>query len=473
MKSVVIGAGPAGLAAAYALVRGGCEVVVFEAGPEVGGMARSLQLWGQTVDLGPHRFFTRDKRVAAFWMELVGHDYALVQRQTRILYRGKLFRYPLELTDVLWKLGLSESARCAWSFLQSRAARVSDPETFEDWVVDRFGRRLFEIFFKTYSEKLWGISCGELDADFAAQRIRQFSFAEAIKSMVIPGYRRRHRTLADEFAYPTGGSGMVYCRMAEAVRAGGGVLYVNKPVERVLVLDGRAIGVQTRDGKVFEADHVLSSMPLPDLVRGLEGLGSDVYDAAARLGYRNTILVYLELEGPNPFPDQWVYVHAPELRCGRVTNFRNWVPQLCAGATTTILCMEYWASDSDDLWAASDEELGRLASDEIGRCGLVGDAHRVLRTHVLRLPRAYPVYRRGYRACVDVIRSALDRVRNLQLIGRPGAFKYNNQDHSILMGLLAAENVLHGARHNLWRVNSDFDSYQESGKVRDAFGFGA
>ncbi len=464
MHVCAIGAGPAGLTAAYELAKRGVEVDVFEASEYVGGMARSFSLWNQTVDLGPHRFFSSDARVNRLWLEVVQSDYSMINRLTRILYDGKFFQYPLEPLDALCKLGPTEAMTCAASYLrQSVWPSCRDDATFESWVVRRFGRRLFEIFFKSYSEKLWGITCRELDADFAAQRIRKLSFGALVKNALGIG-KGKHRTLVDQFAYPTGGTGMVYERMAELINAVGTV-HLNRPVRRVLHKNHRVTGLELADGVVRSCDHVISTMPLTLLIRGLDGVPAEVLEAAAALRFRNTIVVYLHVGGKNLFPDQWIYVHAPDLRVGRVTNFRNWVPQLVGSSENTILSMEYWCFDQDEIWREADEQLIRRAKQEIESTGLLGDAP-VLDGAVVRVPRCYPVYSHGYQRHLNVLIDYLRQFTGLTAIGRYGAFKYNNQDHSILMGLLAADQILTEHNHDLWSVNSDYETYQEAAMIR-------
>ncbi|HYV43783.1 MAG TPA: FAD-dependent oxidoreductase [Myxococcaceae bacterium] len=457
----VIGAGPAGMTAAYQLSKGGAQVDLYEASPHVGGMARTLDLWGQRADLGPHRFLSNDARVNALWLEVVGREYRLVNRLTRIYYRGRFFHYPLRPFDALAKLGPLEAARCMASYAAGRLRGAEEGASFEEWVVARFGRRLFEIFFKTYSEKLWGIPCSELDADFATQRIKKLSLLEAVKNAFSLG-AGGHKTLAERFAYPRRGTGFVYERMAELLRERGGRIHLQRPVKRVLLDGARARGVELEDGETAEADHVVSSMPLSLLVGRLPGAPEDVLAAAAALRFRNTILVYLHAGAPDLFPDNWLYIHAAELRMGRLTNFRNWVPELHGGARSSILVAEYWCNDADPLWREPEEALVRLASDEVRGTGLLRDAP-ILDGRVVRLPRCYPVYQRGYRQPLEKIERYLRGIDHLLPIGRYGAFKYNNQDHSILMGMLAAENVLGAGRHDLWSVNTDYDSYQEEG----------
>jgi protoporphyrinogen oxidase len=495
MKTAIIGGGPAGLTSAYVLTQAGMPTELYEAGGAVGGMARSIRWQGQTVDLGPHRFFSCDQRVNQLWLDVVQRDYVMVRRLTRILYRGDFYHYPLQPLDALAKLGPLEAVRCVASYASEQLRPTPPNGAFENWVCNRFGRRLFEIFFQTYSEKLWGIACGELDADFAAQRIKQFSLSAALKSAFF-GNHSQHRTLVDEFAYPTGGTGMVYERMAGAVRARGGAIYLETPVQRILTERNTVKGIELKDGSVRKCDHVISTMPLTLLVERLAKAPPSILEAARQLSFRNTVLVYLEVAGRQICPDQWIYVHSPELRTGRITNFRNWSPQLCGGSPNTILSLEYWcggkrpgqnpksgfanhsdrsdmdggqcrnnAPDDDDLWNWTDERLIALARAELLATTLVNDQSHILNGMVYRIPRCYPVYRYGYKDLLRPIGEYLSGIEGLQVIGRYGAFKYNNQDHSILMGILAAENLLKNAGADLWNVNADYDTYQEGWQV--------
>jgi len=462
----VIGAGPAGLTAALKLAAAGISVELFEAGPRVGGMAQSFDLWNQRVDMGPHRFFSSDTRVNEVWLEAVGQDYAMVDRLTRIYYRGKFFFYPLKPFNALLNLGPFEAIRCFMSYAKQRMAPEPTDDSFEGWVVSRFGRRLFEIFFKTYSEKLWGIPCTKLDADFAAQRIKKLSLFEAVKNALFKGKGNMHKTLVDRFAYPTSGAGLVYERMAERFEALGGKLHVKRPVRRVVDENGVIVGIELEDGEFRRFDHVVSTMPLTLLVSRLAEVPTDVLEAARGLRFRNTILVYLRVEAERVFPDNWLYIHSPELKTGRVTNFRNWLPSLYGAERSSILALEYWCDDEDALWEAKDDALVDLASTEIRKTGLIGNP-AIAGGYVRRVPRCYPIYERGYKTKVDVLRDYLEKLRGLSVIGRYGAFKYNNQDHSILMGLLVAENLVSGTTHDLWSVNTDYENYQESSVITE------
>jgi protoporphyrinogen oxidase len=468
VEHVIIGAGPAGLTAAYEISKRTPGITVFESSNHVGGLARSFSLWGQTVDVGPHRFFSSDRRVNELWLEIVGRDYRMVNRQTRLLFNSKFFHYPLRAFDALLKLSPFETAKCVTSYAREMAFPTAQDGSFESWVCSRFGRRLFELFFKTYSEKLWGISCNELDADFAAQRIKKFSLWEAARSAMFPKNGTKHRTLVDQFAYPIEGTGMVYQRMAKAVQERGGSVRLNSAVQKVVVENKRVVAVDLASGERIACDQVISTMPLTVMVRQLDGVPDEVVDAANKLTFRNTILVYLEILNENPFTDNWIYVHSPDVSFGRVTNFRNWVPQICGSSPHSILVLEYWCNSDDPIWKSDESVLTARAHDDIVRSGLVANAAKLGRSSVLRIPKSYPVYRRGYREYVKIIQDYLSTIAGMQVIGRYGSFKYNNQDHSILMGRLAAENVLSKKENDLWSVNSDYDTYQEACTITDS-----
>jgi len=448
------------MTAAYCLSRHDVDVAVFEATPHIGGLARSLMLWGHVVDLGPHRFFSADDRINQLWRDVLGAEYAFVERRTRIHYRKRFFDYPLRIGNVLANLGPLDVLRALASYGWQKAAAKSAPQdSFEAWIVSQFGRKLYEMFFKTYSEKLWGIPCSELDADFAAQRIRGFSLGAAVLAAMGVG-AGRHKTLADVFAYPLGGSGAAYHRMADAVMQRGGTITRSCPISRVLVSGGRVCGIERADGQRVACDHVVSTMPLTLLVKSLEAVPAPVLDCVERLRFRNTILVYLRIRATALFPDQWLYIHSSHVAVGRITNFRNWVPGLAGDDHSTVLALEYWAYDEDAMWSADDAALIQRAERELAQIGLLGAAV-VMAGHVIRLPRCYPVYAKGYRATLAPVITYLRTIANLWPIGRYGAFKYNNQDHSLLMGLLAADNITKGAGHDLWAVNTDYDRYQE------------
>jgi protoporphyrinogen oxidase len=470
MKVAVIGAGPAGITAAYQLAKNNVSVDVYEASDAVGGMAKTIELWNQKVDLGPHRFFSSDPRVNEVWKEVVGSDYDLIDRLTRIYYKNRFFYYPLKPLNALLNLGLLQAASCVVSFLRQNLRKKpegseSDDGSFEDWVVQRFGRRLFEIFFKTYSEKLWGIPCSKLDADFAAQRIKKLSLMEAIKSAVFGNKGNKHKTLVDNFAYPHEGSGIVYKRMADYVSSHGGRILLNTPVKRVCTENNKAIGIELTNDELVQYDHIISTMPLTAMVKQLPGTPKEIIECASSLRFRNTILVFLKVEATDLFPDNWLYIHSDNLRTGRITNFRNWSPKLYGRETSSILALEYWCYDQDPIWNYRDYSLVDLAKSELRATGLLEDA-KIPEGYVHRVKNCYPVYERGYKEKLKPIEEYLKTIDNLSVIGRYGAFKYNNQDHSILMGLLAAQNITSKAANDLWEINTDYE-YQESAEIND------
>jgi len=467
MKTIIIGAGPAGLSCAYQLTKEGHEVEVLEAGKFIGGMARSFDLWGQRVDLGPHRFFSKQKEVNNFFAELVKDDYTLVERQTRIYYNNHYFNYPLKVGNVLHNLPLLVIAEILWSYFMQRLNPVKDPKSFEEWVTNRFGKKLFGMFFKNYTEKVWGISCSKIDADWSAQRIKSFSLLAAVKSAFTGNKGNKYKTLVDQFAYPLNGTGTIYERAARFVEANGGTVMTETPVKRVVLNEtGKKVkGVELYDGSFKKADAVVSTMPLTLLVKGFGKIPENVQKAVDSLYFRNTILVYLEIDRDNLFPDNWLYIHSSNVKHGRITNFRNWSESLNKGKTTTILCMEFWCFDRDAIWNDDEQNVMNLAKEEIYKINLVPDTAKVINMQVVKIPKCYPVYETGYQKDMEVIIDFLKGIEGLHPIGRYGSFKYNNQDHSILMGLLAAKKIALNRQTDLWRINTDTE-YQEEGEMK-------
>lgn len=458
---IIIGAGPAGLTAAYQLIKLGHPVTLIESTNQVGGMSRSLDMFGQIVDCGPHRFFTSDKIVNDFFHEIVGNNFTVVNRLTRIYYRNKFFDYPLKIGNVIRNISIFELTHILFSYFWIRIFPNKSIKTFEDWVTNKFGEKLFGMFFKSYTEKLWGINCSQIDADWASQRIKKLSLWEALISSIKGNKNNKHKTLVDVFAYPHKGTGAIYNEIAHRFEKLGGKMLFGQKIERFIEQDSKITEIITQNGESYKADWIVSTMPMTSLIQGLSNVPQQILDYTRKLYFRNTTLVYLEINSNQLFPDNWIYIHSPEATHGRITNFRNWCPTLTNGKSTSILCLEFWSFDSDSLWQKSDEELSQLAHRELLMLNLISNNDLVLNSKVIKIPKCYPVYETGYMDNLNPIIDYLNTISNLKLIGRYGSFKYNNQDHSILMGLLLAKEINTGINQNLWDINTDSD-YQES-----------
>jgi protoporphyrinogen oxidase len=455
----VLGAGPAGLTAAYRLVQRGLPVVVFEADDQVGGLARTVCRDGYRFDLGGHRFFTKSAEVEALWEELLGPELLVRPRLSRIYWRGRFVEYPLRPADVLAKVGPLELVRSLGSYARARLRRPGAEESYEEWVSSRFGQRLFELFFKTYTEKVWGVGTDELRAEWAAQRIDGLSLWSALRAALPGRGGEGPKSLIGEFRYPRLGPGQMWEEMARRVERGGGQLRLGAPVEAIEHGDGRVTAVQA-GGERVEVCAAISSIPL----RALAGVTEPAppregTDAAAGLRYRDFLTVALPIEGEPPFPDNWIYVHDPGARVGRIQNFRAWSPWMTPDPRRSCLGLEYFCFEGDELWGASDEELVELGRREVGALGLA-DPARVVGGHVVRVPKAYPVYDAAYAGRVERIRGWLGGISNLQQIGRNGLHRYNNSDHSMLTAMRAVENLCDGTGHDIWAVNAD-SAYHE------------
>ena len=457
---VVIGAGPAGMAFACRYIEHGGSVKLLEASPHVGGLARSFELWGSTVDIGPHRFFSADPEVNKYWHSHIKDDFIMVNRLTRIYYMGKFFNYPLQAFNALRNLGLIKAFLALQSYLFCKFFPPKQDGSLENWVISKFGSRLFRTFFKVYTEKVWGISCKEIDADWAAQRIQGLTLWGAIKSALFANKDNKLKTLVDEFAYPKTGNSLFYDRQKESILKSGNEIFLNEPVERIIVENSKIRAVISKSGISHSVTEIVSTMPITQLIKGIDGVPSDVLEASAHLTFRNTILVYLQIAQRSLFEDQWLYIHDPKLLHGRITNFNNWSESMIGDKTKTIICMEFWCFDSDQIWEESNEDLIQRSKRELVLTGLCKEED-IIQGKVLKIKKSYPVYRRGYKEKLKIVQDYLDSIEGLHPIGRYGSFKYNNQDHSILMGLLAADSIFNGSRINLWNVNTE-STYQES-----------
>lgn len=469
LRLVVVGAGPAGLSAAWENRRRGGTSVVLERDGLVGGIARTVEHNGCRFDIGGHRFFTKVKEVEEFWHEVLREDFLRVRRESHILYRGRFFSYPLRPLEAFFRLGPLESVLCFASFVKSHLFPRRPEEDFETWVSNRFGWRLYSIFFRTYTEKVWGVPCTQIRADWAAQRIRGLSLARALLQAVWKD--RTIKTLADAFDYPRLGPGQLWEAVQALVEASGSRVLLGRRVERIRWEEGRGVTSVEAAGdggaESHSGDAYLSSMPIVDLVAALDPAPpQEVRRAAAALRYRDFLLVALLLEGEGFFTDNWVYVHSPELRVGRIQNFNNWSKAMVPREGVTCLGLEYFCFESDELWTRKDEELVAFAREELGRTGLVPPGAALHDSAVVRMTKTYPMYDAGYRENVEVVRRFVEAsLPNLQLVGRNGMHRYNNQDHAVVTGMYAVRN-LYGGSHDLWAVNVDDDYHEEVRELR-------
>ncbi len=467
---LVVGAGPAGLTAAYLLSKRGHRVTVLEADELVGGISRTAQYNGYRFDIGGHRFFTKIEPVQSLWEEILGPEFISVPRLSRIHYNGRYFDYPLKAANALSGLGLWNALRIMGSYLHARLYPTPVEENFEQWVTNRFGRRLYEIFFKTYTEKVWGIPCTEIRAEWAAQRIQGLSLARAIASAAALNRRStKIKSLINEFRYPRLGPGQMWESCRDRVRAMGNEVLMRHAVTAIEheadpvtgVRQVRAVRAATPEGeRRIPADHILSTMPVRTLVRALAPAPpAQIREAAAGLRYRDFIVVALILDRENLFPDNWIYIHTPGVKVGRIQNFNNWSRAMVPDAGRTCLGMEYFCFEGDGLWESPDADLIGQAARELEELGLARAADVVDGT-VIRMPKAYPIYDSVYRDCLDRVRTFIDAIPNLHTVGRNGMHKYNNQDHSMLTAMMAVWNM-EGASHDIWSVNTDFEYHEE------------
>ena len=470
---VVIGAGPAGLTAALQLAERGTPVVVVEANTSVGGLARTVEYKGYRFDIGGHRFYTKVAAVRDLWRSMLGHDLLRRPRLSRIFFDGTFFDYPLKPAGALRGLGLRRSIMIALSYLWIQLRPIRPEVSFEDWVTNRFGRRLYRTFFESYTEKVWGIPCHTISARWAAQRIQGLSLWTALVNMIAPRLAQRSgaqvKTLIEEFDYPRLGPGMMWDAFAARIEAHGGSVLRDARVT-ALLHNGRTVEAVEieRDGRRYEqrVSSVISTMPLTHLVRSLgRAVPAAVRASTARLKYRDFITVAVIVDRAEVFPDNWIYIHDPSVKIGRIQNFKNWSPDMVPDPSKTCLGLEYFCTTGDELWAFADEELITLASRELAAIGLVSP-DTILDATVVRVPKAYPVYDDEYEHALAPVRAYLRSFDNLQTIGRNGTHTYNNQDHSMVKGMLAVAN-LRGEQHDLWAVGSEDEYLEELSEQRD------
>ena len=467
-KVTIIGGGPAGLAAAHECVRNGARPMVLERSDKVGGIARTEYYKGYYFDVGGHRFLTKIASINRLWCEILGDDFLKVPRLSRIYYGGAFYSYPLSLGRALFNLGAVESFLIVLSYLQAQVWPHSEEKTFEQWVSNRFGHRLYATFFRTYTEKVWGIPCHKIQADWAAQRIKGLSLI-AVLSNALLGIQKA-KSLVSEFYYPRRGPGMMWEGFRSAVEQGGGSVFLNTEAVDLDHHNGKiqSIGwVRDRKKEVTPVEHLITSLPVSKLIFMLRPSPPEEVLAAARnLSYRAFVMVGLIIEKDHLFPDQWIYVHSPNVRVGRIQNFKNWSPAMVPDPNNTSVGMEYFCDEGDDIWSMPDDELAALASRELNSLGLVQKAD-VVDHFVIRQPKAYPIYDEQYFHQVSLIRRYLATLGNLQTIGRNGMHRYNNMDHSMITGIQAAQNIL-GATHDLWETNEEAEYIEEDKQTRRA-----
>jgi protoporphyrinogen oxidase len=479
IDTLIIGAGPAGLTTAHSLVKAGRNVVVVEQDPQyVGGISRTVNYKGFLFDIGGHRFFSKSKEIVDLWNEILPDDFIERPRLSRIFYRGKFYTYPLKAFEALANLGLFQSALCVASFAYAKAFPIEAPKTFHQWVRNQFGERLFSIFFKTYTEKVWGMGCDEISADWAAQRIKGLSLGAA----VIDGLRRSLgwkrpakggdngeivKTLIESFRYPRRGPGMMWDACARKIKERGGRILMDRKAAELAFDEQRRLWTVTvacgnGERETYCAQNVVSSAPVRELMQALRPTPLTLLHARD-LKYRDFLTVVLIGKSASDLPDNWVYIHDPHVKVGRVQNFRSWSPEMIPDPVSTCLGLEYFCFEGDGLWDADDAALIALAKTEIGHIGLM-DPNDVVDACVVRQKKAYPVYDETYADHLAMIRRELaSRYPSLHLVGRNGMHKYNNQDHAMMTGLLTAANIIAGQiLYDVWQVNEDAE-YGEAG----------
>lgn len=462
---IIFGAGPSGLAGATKLIKNNRSVTIFEREKLVGGISKTIEFKGNRFDLGGHRFFTKSKEVNDLWDETLGDDFLVRPRLSRIYYQNKFFDYPIKAMNALFGLGIFTSTQVMLSYLVTKIFPHKEEKTFEQWVSNRFGKKLFNIFFKTYTEKLWGIPCDQIQAEWAAQRIKGLSMMSAIKNALFPDKSGKIKTLIDEFKYPKFGPGMMYEKMAENVTTKGAQLFKEHSVVKINHDNFTVKSVVVEDAtgleKEFSADHFLSSMPITELVKRLSPAApSEVLEASQKLTYRSFITISVILKSQAAFPDTWIYIHSPEVKMGRIQNFRAWSPFMVPNKDQTALGLEYFCTEGDDFWNMKNDDLLKLGMQELEKIGL-GKQADFVDGFVARVPKAYPVYDATYPENIKIVREYLEKFTNLQPIGRYGMFKYNNMDHSILTGIYAADNILDASKKDIWNVNADQEYHEE------------
>jgi protoporphyrinogen oxidase len=516
--AIIIGAGPAGLTAAIELQRkSSIKPILLEAGVEVGGIARTIRYKGNRMDIGGHRFFSKSDRVMRWWLDLMPVEAGSAQegelryqgqqrdlpasssapdpqtedlvmlvrnRKSRIYFLRRFFEYPIRLTsDTLAKMGVVRTVKAGFSYAWSAAFPRREEKTLEDFLVNRFGRQLYLTFFKSYTEKVWGVPCNEISAEWGAQRIKGLSLTGVVTHFLKKTFgskqsgdiaqKSTETSLIEKFLYPKLGPGQLWEHAADLVRGAGGEIVFGIGIDRIHTDGNRIVSVEGVDSSgrrvSYSGDYFFSTMPVRDLIRALScPVPPDVTEVSEGLMYRDFITVGLlakrlavtEKDG-SPLKDNWIYVQEPDVLVGRLQIFNNWSPWLVANSDKVWIGLEYFCNDTDPLWKLSDEEMAKLAIEEIAKIGIL-NAEDVEDSHVVHVPKTYPAYFGSYDR-FDVIRSYIDRFENLFLVGRNGMHKYNNQDHSMLTAMTAVENIVNGVKtkDNIWSINTEMEYHEE------------
>lgn len=465
-KVVIIGGGPAGLTAAYDLSKAGIETIVLEKDNVVGGISRTVKYKGFHFDIGGHRFFTKVKSVDEKWREVIGENFMRRNRLSRIYYNKKFFYYPLRAANAFLGLGIYKSIMIVISYIFAQIFPQKPEDSFETWVSNRFGKYLYSIFFKNYTEKVWGIPCTEISADWAAQRIKGLSLVSAVKNALIAQKGNNQEvitTLIDKFDYPKKGPGMMWEGFSDAIQKKGNQVRMNTLVDKIIWKDNKVSAVQVSENgqaEILEGTNFISSMPIGELIQGFDPPAPQkVRTAAEKLNYRDFLTVVLIIDQEDVFPDNWIYVHDPDVKVGRLQNYKNWSPYMVPDQKQTCLGLEYFCFEGDELWNMADQDLIELGKKELEILGFA-IGNDVKDGAVVRMPKTYPVYDADYVDSVQTIRNFLNSIDNLQPVGRNGMHRYNNMDHSMLTAMMASENIM-GAGHDLWSVNADQEYHEE------------
>ncbi|MGB3796570.1 MAG: NAD(P)/FAD-dependent oxidoreductase [Alteraurantiacibacter sp.] len=473
----IIGAGPAGLTAGYLLTQQGKTVAIIEKDATyVGGISRTVEHEGYRFDIGGHRFFSKSAAVVDLWNEILPDDFIQRPRMSRIYYEGKFYSYPLRAFEALWNLGIWRSAMCMLSYAKAKVLPKREIRSFEDWTSNQFGKKLYSIFFKTYTEKVWGMPCDEMSADWAAQRIKGLSLWGA----VVDGLKRslglnklndgsgtQAKTLLETFRYPRLGPGMMWEAARDKILATGKGQVIMGHALKQLAADGNGgwrMTASDEDGReiTIRAKDTISSAPMRQLSARMHPLPESTMEAT-NLKYRDFLTVALMIKSEDLFPDNWIYIHDSKVQVGRVQNFRSWSPEMVPDEDVACVGLEYFCFQGDGLWSMDDDDLVELAKKEMDILGLVSP-DKVVGGVVVRQEKAYPVYDEDYAANVEAMRAELEaKYPSLHLVGRNGMHRYNNQDHAMMTAMLTVENILAGERiYDTWRVNEDAE-YHEAG----------